>query len=372
MLNIDNLVKQLRVARDTYYHGTPSISDAAFDALENELRKKDPTHDYFSEVGAPASKTGWEKISHPVDMGSLGKAQTKEELQEWARLRGIQDGFVVSEKLDGISILLTYNQAGNFVSAATRGDGVQGEDISRNVLLMKGVPKKIENKTGGSIYVRGEIVCHKSIHPIEFPDDSNPRNTASGTAKRQNAGWMKCRHLNVYAYRMDVGNGSALITKSTQLRYLEDLGFQTPNWRVAKTLVVVEGLYDFYIKTTRESLDYDIDGLVIEVNDPFIAEKLGSHNGTPKGSIALKFPHESATTTLIDIVWQTGRTGRVTPVAIFETVNLAGANVSKASLHNLKRLEQLKLYAGCEILVSRRNDVIPQVEGNISEGVFVQ
>lgn len=370
MQNIDTLVTQLRTARDAYYHGTPTMSDAAFDALENSLRKQDPNHDYFSEVGAPADKTGWQKIPHPVDMGSLSKAQTIEEFQEWLRLRGlVGSDLVVSEKLDGISILLTYDADGNFETAATRGDGKVGEDISRNVLLMNGVPKKIENNSGGPVYVRGEIVCHKSIHPIEFPNDSNPRNTASGTAKRQNAGWQKARHLNVYAYRLDYTTTN--MDKAEELTTLKKLGFDVPNW---KCLVgtEVEECYQDYISKTRAGLDYDIDGLVIEVNSAAIAGRLGSHNGTPKGSVALKFPHESQTTTLIDVVWQTGSTGRITPVAIFETVNLAGANVSKASLHNLSRLESLKLYAGCEILVSRRNDVIPQVEGNVSLGLFVQ
>ena len=369
-MNVNDLVTELRTARDAYYHGVPTMSDAAFDALENSLRKADPTHDYFSEVGAPASKTGWPKVQHPVDMGSLGKAQTVEEFQEWVRLRGlVGSDLVVSEKLDGISVLLTYDVDGNFETAATRGDGKEGEDISRNVLLMNGVPNQIENESGGKVYVRGEIVCHKSIHPIEFPNDSNPRNTASGTAKRQNAGWQKARHLNVYAYRLDYT--TADMNKAAELSTLKKLGFDVPNHAVVKGSEV-EAYYQEYIKTTRESLDYDIDGLVIEVDSVSVATRLGSHNGTPKGSIALKFPHDSATTTLIDVVWQTGSTGRITPVAIFETVNLAGANVSKASLHNLKRLESLKLYVGCEILVSRRNDVIPMVEGNISEGVFLQ
>lgn len=369
-MNVNDLVIKLRVARESYYHGVPTMSDAAFDAMENSLRKVDPTHDYFSEVGAPASKTGWPKVKHPVDMGSLGKAQTVEDFQEWVRLRGlVGSDLIVTEKLDGISVLLTYGADGNFETAATRGDGKEGEDISRNVLLMKGVPKKIENSSGGKVYVRGEIVCHKSIHPIEFAGDSNPRNTASGTAKRQNSGWQKCRHLNVYSYRLDYTNRD--MDKGVSLTELRELGFDVPNYAIVKGSEV-EAYYQEYINKTRDSLDYDIDGLVIEVDSVRVASRLGSHNGTPKGSIALKFPHDSATTTLLDVVWQTGSTGRITPVAIFETVNLAGANVSKASLHNLKRLESLKLYKGCEILVSRRNDVIPMVEGNISEGIFLQ
>lgn len=368
-MNVNDLVTKLRAARDSYYHGTPTMSDAAFDALENDLRKKDPTHDYFSEVGAPASKSGWQKVRHPVDMGSLGKAQTVDEFQEWLRLRGlVGTKLVVSEKLDGISVLLTYNEKGEFETGATRGDGKEGEDISRNVLLMNGVPKKIENNSGGKIYVRGEIVCHKSIHPIEFAGDSNPRNTASGTAKRQNSGWQKCRHLNVYAYRLDYTDRD--MDKSEEFKTLEELGFDVPNYASVNG-GEVESYYQNYIDRARAGLDYDIDGLVIEVDSVAIASQLGSHNGTPKGSVALKFPHDSATTTLLDVVWQTGSTGRITPVAIFETVNLAGANVSKASLHNLSRLESLKLYKGCEILVSRRNDVIPMVEGNISLGLFV-
>lgn len=376
-MTIPELVQALKEAREEYYHGKPTLSDAAFDALENELRKKDPNNAYFAEVGAPVGKTGWAKVNHPVEMGSLSKAQDMAEFKEWSRLRGIKGNFFVSEKLDGISVLLTYDADGNFVRGSTRGDGVVGEDITRNVRIMGGVPAKIENETGGALYIRGEIVCYKSIHPIKFPEDSNPRNTASGTAKRQHSGWQKARHLNVYVYRLDFENedcdiASAKSTKIGRIKYLKHLGFDTPNYSVLADIKEVENYYEWYIEDLRAKLDYDIDGLVIETADLSTAKKLGSHKGVPKGSVALKFPHEAQTTKLIDVIWQTGNTGRITPVAVFETVSLAGANVSRASLHTVARLESLKLYAGCEILVSRRNDVIPMVEGNVSEGIFLQ
>jgi DNA ligase (NAD+) len=364
---IDSLAARLRKASSDYYGGTPSMSDAAFDALEARLRAEDPTNAVFAEVGAPLD-SGWPKVDHPIVMGSLNKAQTLESYHDWA---GPVDAScsgdaekVYSEKLDGISILLTY-KGGVLFRAETRGDGHVGEDITRNVRVMEGVPPQIPQK--GTAWVRGEVVCRRSQFKEHFQGESNPRNTASGTAKRQ-SGWQKCQYLTVMAYNLTV-EGAPSTRRSAELARLEFMGFKTPNWGILTGQSPMGALYGEYILSRRAGLDYDIDGLVIEINSTTHREEFGARDGRPKAAIALKFPHESSKTVLNNIVWQVGNTGRVTPVAEFEEVSLAGANVSRASLHNVGNIERLVgaagqqfAHSGDEILVSRRNDVIPYVE----------
>jgi DNA ligase (NAD+) len=360
----DALAKRLRAASDAYYNGQPIMSDAEYDALEDSLRKVDPDHPVFALVGAPTS-SGWPKVTHPIPMGSLDKAQTDEEFLDWAaKMKG--DDLVVTEKLDGISILLTYEE-GKLVRAETRGDGEVGEDITRNVRIMQGVQPMIPYE--GTIWIRGEVVCRKSDFAAHFQGESNPRNTASGTAKRQ-SGWQKAKHLTVIAYNLttknpDHGNDS----RSGEFETLKEWGFQTPPLLHAEDAAHVIEYRQTYIDSLRDLCDYDIDGLVVEVDNSPLRHAKGQHNHRPKGAIAFKFPHDAKPTVLRDIQWQVGPSGRVTPVAIFDPVDLAGASVEKASLHNVGNIARLveskdtaHFAVGDEILVSRRNDVIPFVE----------
>lgn len=358
------LATQIEAASAAYYNGSPIMSDADFDALEAKLRKIDPHNPVFAKIGAPVD-SGWPKVQHPFPMGSLEKAQNEPEFLAWAQNK--PNSLFLSEKLDGISILLTYRE-GTLVRAATRGDGTEGEDITRNVRVMQGIPNSIPCQD--EVHIRGEIVCTKEDFAKFFPGESNPRNTASGTSKRQ-TGWQKCRHLTVLAYNVIFPEGwPKLACREDEFFWLAGQGFQTPVGQVVNPLSAVQ-VYKDYVGTLREKAPYDIDGLVIEVNVTQARAALGATpNGlNPKGAVALKFPHDQKKTVLRDIVWQVGNSGRVTPVAVFDTVTLAGAQVSQASLHNVARLNKLKLFRGCEILVSRRNDVIPFVEENLSLGI---
>ena len=363
---IATLATRLEAANDAYRKGEAIISDDAYDALEAELRKLDSDHPTLVKIGAPGTD-GWPKVKHPIPMGSLNKAQTDAEFLDWASK--FSADLFLSEKLDGISILLTYT-GGDLDSAVTRGDGVEGEDITRNVRLMKGVPSKIPFV--GTAYVRGEIVVLKPDFQAHFQGESNPRNTAAGTAKRQ-SDWRKCEHLSVLAYNLTTmtSNGS-VVTRSQEFTCLGEWGFETPNFAHyqgpvdAQKIVQIRGEY---VTFRRDSLDYEIDGLVIELDHMEVRVMAGAQNMKPKGAIAFKFPHDSAETVLRDIRWQVGNSGRITPVAIFDSVPLAGANVKQASLHNLSNIQTLTGAAGQEhpfpgdhILVSRRNDVIPYVE----------
>jgi DNA ligase (NAD+) len=373
---VQDLVEQLQQARDAYYGDSPIMSDAEFDALEDQLRDLDPENAYFKAVGAKP-KSGWSKVRHGAPMGSLLKVQVEQELAEWhtdvsAKIRaahvsgdvGSADpGIVISEKLDGISISLRYEN-GQLVQALTRGDGEMGEDITRNVLLMKGVQRKMRDFTG---FVRGEIVLLRSDHRKHVPEYKNPRNAASGIAKRESDP-APCKHLTVICYQV-ITDAHGIVRKSVELKLLEKLGCITPNWSTASTVDDVLSVYREYVSKTREGLDYEIDGLVVELDDLSAMEHLGEHDGRPKGARAFKFPHEKQPTKLREIVWQVGASGRVTPVAYFDAVNLAGASVSQASLHNESNIRRLAekcpqnlLGMSDTVLVSRRNDVIPYVE----------
>ena len=392
-IDVDDLVERLQQARDAYYDDAAIMSDAEYDALEDQLRETEPKHPFLKQVGAKAKKSGWPKVKHGAPMGSLDKCQVIEEVDKWyadagkklagavasGSLAALKQEFVISEKLDGISISLTY-KGGKLLRAVTRGDGETGDEITRNVLLMEGVPeKKLKDFTG---YIRGEIILKRSTHKKHVPEYKNPRNAASGIAKRESDP-KPCKHLTVVCYQV-ISKDHDLPNKTTEFKLLKALGFIVPNWFLVtggstfkvqgKTETTIKGhptlhIYDQYIYQDRDALDYEIDGLVIEFNDAPTMEFLGEHGGRPKGARAFKFPHDAKPTVLQDIVWQVGNSGRVTPVAIFDPVDLAGATVTQASLHNESNVRKLAascpqglLGVGDGILVSRRNDVIPYVE----------
>jgi len=376
----ENLERRLREASALYYGptGQSGLSDAEWDALEDELRSIDPTNPIFNEVQVGAG-SGWRKVKHPVLMGSLDKVQNAKELADWVKgfpLSVRKSGFVVMEKLDGISVLLTYER-GVLVGAATRGDGVEGEEILQNVRKMEGVPPDLRDlpEVGGlgegQVLVRGEIVCRKSKFVEHFKEGGarNARNTASGTAKRHDG--VGCEHLTVVAYGLHLATGPGSL--EGELLLLKEAGFIVPGSRSfpASDTDGIGAYYQEYIEGVREGLDWDIDGLVISIEDGRDREELDGDFRTrmrPRGRVALKFPHDCGTTELLGVTWQVGASGRLTPVAEFKPLLLAGAQVKQASLHNWSLMERLNLKVGAKILVSRRNDVIPYVEALVEEG----
>ena len=357
------LVDKLVEASAAYYAGAPLMDDAPFDSLEAELRRREPGHWFLGMVGAPVPVDGaWPKHVHEVPMGSLAKAQKLDELEAW--WKGIGSPVLLqTEKLDGFSISLRYEN-GLMVRAVTRGDGVAGENITRNVLRMLGVPRL--KKFSG--HVRGEIVCLRSSFAAFFKGvHSNPRNTAAGIARRHDG--KDAEKLTLIAYQILPDDVLwQMRSKSQELNALKQSGFVVPRWMMVGDMATAKARYDQYADTLREKIDYDIDGLVFEVEDGKLALDLGESSGRPKGSRAFKFPHDKAETTLTNVVWQVGPSGRVTPVAEFEPVSLAGAEVARASLHNISNIDRLWLEQdaapaeGDRIVVSRRNDVIPYVE----------
>lgn len=376
MDRIANLVKTLAEARAAYYNtGTPVMTDAAYDSLEDELRRLDPTNAFFAKVGTPAPVGGaWPKVRHTIPMGSLNKAQNENDMRSWFSGCGLSNRsqpLVIMDKLDGLSLSIEYVDR-RLSRAITRGDGTTGEDITRNVLLMKGAVKVLPptltdgTPTPSKVYVRGEMVVTHADFKAHFPGESNPRNTASGTSKRQSDN-AKCAYVTFMAYNL-MPNGVSMASKTAELHGLAAMGFHTPKWSIASTLTDVFKTYADYIGTIRKDIGYDIDGLVVEINDTTAREALGDLNDRPRGSIAFKFPHDERETILRNIRWQVGNSGRLTPVAEFDPVMIGGASVKQASLATARNVQALKLFVGCRIVVSRRNDCIPYLESNLDEG----
>jgi DNA ligase (NAD+) len=369
---ITDLECKIRYHRDLYYNEEPEISDAAFDALVDTLRVVDPESEVLDETGAPVSeKTPWEKKRHSMPMMSLNKVNSVEELADWSNkvqiavanegltIRTMQR-WAISEKMDGISIALHY-EAGELTEAITRGDGLIGEDIIDNVRMMRGAPEFINGFNG---WVRGEIVLEHDLWEKHFPDMSNPRNAASGIAKSisPEKRW-RCAYLSVYAYDMYApDHAHEWGDEYGKFDRLLELGFTVPFHRERVSYKALVDTFDLYRDELRDSLNYDIDGLVIRYNEQRGWDAIGKSNDRPLGSVALKFENPAATTTLEDIEWQVGKTGRITPVAIFEAIDFDGAMVSRATLHNLDNFRDLKLYPEATIVVERANEVIPQVK----------
>lgn len=372
---IRSLLAQIEGANLAYRAGSPVMTDATYDALVDELEDmvvgadaSDPdvlaAWAWLATVGAaPDADSKWVKVRHAAPMTSLNKATTPQELADWHAGCGNRPGLVVSVKCDGASVSLKYTN-GSLVQALTRGDGDVGEDITRNVKRMKGVVLNINGFTG---HLRGEIVLLHSDWKRHFPTKANPRNAAVGTAKREDG--VGSEHLTVLHYQMIRDGGTPITRKSIEFRALEKVGCAVAHWEPVADFAGVVSVYDAYVKTKRAATDFDIDGLVIEFDDLTVMESLGDVNKRPRGAVAAKFPPDAKETILRNIEWSVGKSGRVTPVAEFDTVSLAGANVSNATLHNLSNIRTLckplgvtHFCVGDTLVASRRGDVIPGIE----------
>jgi DNA ligase (NAD+) len=369
---IPELVELLRKYRDAYYNGEPLVSDASYDALEDELRALDPDHSLLASIGAPVPAgdggevvTEWEKARHAIPMGSLNKVVNEAEFRQWAarcdqlgaesELTPISKDLLVTEKLDGLSLAVNYEN-GELVSAITRGDGQVGERITPNARRMKGVPAKLAEPL--TVSIRGEIILKLSDMRRAWPGyESPPRNKAAGTSKRFDGSG--CEHLTVMFY--DLEGGEEFTTEAQKFERLLELGLIVPPFEVAD-LDGVLGVHKAYAANKRAKLDYEIDGLVVRANDLRSQHLLGELADRPRAAVAFKFASMAKMTRVVAISWETGPTGRVTPIANVEPVEIGGAVVQYVVLHNVSNIERLGVGVGDEVLVSRRNDVIPHLE----------
>jgi len=360
-------------ARDSYYNDSISLmTDAEYDNLVDELRSIDPNDELLLDVGSKVKATAWVKAKHKFQMYSLNKVNTEEEFFKWTENFPPKTRYVMEPKYDGLTMDLKYVK-GKLVQAITRGDGIEGEDVTINVLKMKSIPKVLTYDWDCNI--NSELILyHTNLNKINKiltsegkKNLSNPRNAASGIIRKLDGRFVEYLTFVAYGFKSD---SITLETEGEVLFNLQDFN----KYPVINPLVVEGCLTDiiekFKIYETKERalLDFDIDGVVIKVNDLDLQNKAGLIQGNPKGQIAWKFAPMKVTTTVTGIEASNGKNGRITPVALLDPVRMGGVTVSRASVHNLSILNILGLRKGCKVEVSRRNDVIPYIEKNLGGG----
>jgi DNA ligase (NAD+) len=353
----DALSTRAREAANAYYNGpAPIMPDDEYDAIIDRMNALSAQHNLdaantpLETVGA-AVEEGSEE--HSIPMLSLAKVTTDADLKKF--LNTLNSRVMVQPKLDGVSMSLEYT-AGNLTRAVTRGDGTRGEDVTFIVKHLPSVPTSLREPFTG--VVRGEVVIHRDELNPKF---KNTRNAVSGclnykTKKPMEAVKNHCRFYAFDLYGDDIAN-SELGSLN-----LSNYGFQIPlEFTTANAHSAVEHVYRLIEE--RTALPYDIDGVVVKVSSYEQRESMGNRSNSPRWAVAYKAASETAVTRLNDVVWQTGKGGTVTPVAVLEPVDLAGVTISRASLHNMAQVKKLGIKIGDEVVVKRANDVIPQVVG---------
>jgi len=389
---IEKLKKEINKYRYVYHVLDKSlISDAGLDSLKHELKKLEDEYPEFITLDSPTQRVGGEplknfkKITHSQPMLSLEDAFDNEEFKEWIlRIKKLlpesasakELEFFAESKFDGLAISLVYEN-GILKQAGTRGDGKIGEDVTQNVKTIESVPLKLEvgkeikfeKFLKGEFEARGEvIISHQTFEKINKEQEksgekiyANPRNLAAGSVRQLDPKITASRHLDFYAYDIvtDIGQKS----HSDEHNILKILGFKTDGYaKLCRGVKEIEELREHFIKTVRQKINYDIDGIVATVNDNVLFERLGVIGKAPRGAIAFKFAPKEAVTILEDIKVQVGRTGTLTPVAFLKPVKIGGVIVSRATLHNEDEIKRLGLKIGDNVIVGRAGDVIPDVK----------
>ncbi|MFW9952420.1 MAG: NAD-dependent DNA ligase LigA [Candidatus Thorarchaeota archaeon] len=346
------LVNEITRHRDLYYKVQPEISDAEYDKLEDELRTLDPSNPILQEIGRDASEL-FTKREHIIPMGSQDKVVNPQEFLKWAKKRNFPS-YLIQFKLDGISIELQYDE-GKFDFAVTRGDGLIGDDVSVNVIKMKGFIPKLAVKFTGA--VRAEVMLFHDIYNQKYTDKQNCRNAAAGLVRRKDG--VGSEDLNLVFYdAISISNAVIFEHEVQKLKWLKEMGFNTILTKTVKTAQEVVDKWEKVMTNTRQELNYDIDGLVIKGKQIDMEDM---RRAKPMKQIAFKFEAEEEKTVLREVEWSISG-HNYTPVAIVDTVEIAGTNVSRASLANPDLITMLKIKIGSEVMVSKRGDIIPKIE----------
>jgi DNA ligase (NAD+) len=375
-----------------YVLSTPSVSDAEYDALYNELVALEQAHPELVTPDSPTRRVSsdlsadFAKVPHPAPILSLGNAYTMEEIQAWEErnLRLLPDGttldYTLEPKLDGLTIVLTYEN-GLLTRAATRGNGLIGDDVTPNVRTIRTVPLRIPlNPTQAGdltpperLVVRGEAMFLKKDfealnqrqRDADLPAYANARNTASGTLKQKDARITATRPLTVFIYA--IVDGLRLGSQWETLEFLRRMGFNVPaesqHYPTLSSIIQQIPTWESH----RNQLPFEIDGLVIKVNDLRVADELGVVGKDPRGALAYKFAAQEAQTRILGVVHGIGRTGKLTPTASLEPVYVGGVTVSSATLHNYDFVRNLDARIGDTVTIIRSGDVIPYVTGVLTE-----
>ncbi|MDD5625724.1 MAG: NAD-dependent DNA ligase LigA [Patescibacteria group bacterium] len=378
---IEKLKKEIEYHGRLYYVlDKPSISDAAYDSLRKELLALENQYPEFGGQNSPTQRVGgkplekFKKFAHKIPLLSLSDVFEEKEIYDWEkRIKkllppDLKIDYFIELKMDGLAVALFYKN-GIFEKGATRGDGYIGEDVTQNLKTIRTIPLKLEGNFQGEVEIRGEVFMSKKVFEELNKEQikkgeaafANPRNAAAGSLRQLDSQITLGRKLNFFAYDIttDLGRKTHLETH----KLIEKIGFP-PNPYTQYCADISEIIkFQKYIGGLREKLPYEIDGVVARVNSNEIYNKLGTIGRAPRGSIAYKFPGLEAVTKIKDIIIQIGRTGRLTPVAVLEPVNVGGATVSRATLHNEDEIKRLDVRIGDTVVIKRAGDVIPDIVG---------
>jgi DNA ligase (NAD+) len=381
-MNIEQQINKLREELRTHNHNyyvldNPIISDFNFDTKLKDLQSLEEQYPEFYDANSPTLRVGGEitknfkTVVHEYRMYSLDNSYSKDDLLDWeTRIKKLVDGeiqYTCELKYDGASISLTYEN-GNLIRAVTRGDGVQGDEITANIKTIKSVPLKLKGDYPLKFDIRGEIVLpfegfnKMNEERIEIGEEPyrNPRNTASGSLKLQDSSEVAKRPLECLLYNI-IGERLAIETQFESLDKARSWGFKVP--KAAQLANSIEEVFEFinYWDVKRNDLPYETDGVVIKVNSLFQQDELGYTAKAPRWAMAYKFKAEQVSTVLNSISYQVGRTGAITPVANLEPVELAGTIVKRASLHNADQIEKLDIRVGDTVFVEKGGEIIPKI-----------
>lgn len=376
------LTKELNQHNYNYYVLNNSvISDYDFDMLLKELQELEEKYPELASPNSPTKRVGgditknFETVAHRYPMLSLSNSYSKEEIQEFEervqKLIGGEIEYVCELKYDGVAISITYEN-GELTRALTRGDGLEGEDVTANVRTIKSIPLKLHGEYLKSFDIRGEIVfplvafnqLNKEREEAGEPLFANPRNTASGTIKMQDSSIVALRGLDCQLYQL-YADKNPFESHFEAVNSIKEWGFKTPSLErnYIKKVKSIEGIMEFinYWDEKRSELPFEIDGIVIKVNNYQKQQELGFTAKSPRWAIAYKFKAERVSTILNEITYQVGRTGAITPVANLEPVQLAGTTVKRASLHNADQIEKLEIREKDTVFVEKGGEIIPKI-----------
>jgi len=381
-------------AKKAYYvDSKPIMDDHTYDTLEEILRQKNPHHRLFSKVGSPNFDTGFAKKKHDYIMGSQNKVNKYQDLVHYFELKKSATGsnvdmqsisYVVQPKCDGISLEIIY-QNGQLVDAITRGDGRVGDIITQNVVKMKNLVVSLPNHFTGSI--RCEIVVTLkdfaklnqlvkkntpflqggSLTSVDGGVYSNPRNAASGISQRLDGKYSQYCSLYATDIFFSTDKSRLFHTEIDKISFLKSLGLTPVETHLCQDFPQIEKIYQDFLNHKRDSYPYEIDGLVVKINNLSITQKLGYQNQRPKFQVAYKFPADTNQTQILAIDWQTGPMGLITPVAQIQPIKISGAMITFASLANYDLIRQKNINLHDIVEVSRRGDVIPYIEKVITK-----
>ena len=379
---ISKLVSLLnKYSYDYYVEDNPQISDTEYDTLYKQLEKLEEKHPEFILENSPTQRVGdkvldeFEKITHKVPMLSLSNTFSTEDLRDFdSRVKKLVPNdkveYICELKIDGLAISINYEN-GKLVSAATRGDGTVGEDVTENIKTIFSIPKILKDER--SFEVRGEVYLpRKSFDLLNQERENNnevlfanPRNAAAGSLRQLDSKITAKRRLSAFIYSI-IGDDS-IISQEHALNIAEDYALPVnSNYKLCKDINEVINYINYWTENKKD-LPYDIDGIVIKVNSYSTQEEVGYTQKSPRWATAYKFPEEELATKLLDVELSVGRTGIITPVAILDPIIISGSTVSKASLHNKDIIDELDIHIGDMVVVKKAGEIIPKVVRVVKE-----